>query len=157
MQFKQIIVTLSGEADANGFPDGFLCRDRVFRRQLDVPEDGGQVSGRSETRGFHASGSGWCQQVKKGIIAQFWCEKDPTNCFQEAEQRLGLDPAGGESHVGPERHRCGKEVAPRYRVGQGRRDLRLPPRSGIKDQTQSIRTVQNDQLIIGKSRVNLIF
>ena len=130
MQLKQIFVILSGETDANGFPDGFLRRGRVFRGQLDVPEDGGQVSGRSETRGFHASGSGWCQQVEKRITAQFWHEEKSKKLFQEAEQRLGFDSSRGKSHVGPERHRGGKEVAAGYRLGQGRRDIRLPPGTG---------------------------
>ena len=90
MQLKQIFTTLSGETDAHGIADGFLRRGWVFRGQLDVPEDGGQVSGRSETRGFHASGSGWCKQVRKELhTAQFWHEKSPRNCSRKQNNVWG--------------------------------------------------------------------
>ena len=56
-----------GAANANGVPHGFVSGGGDHGRQLDVPEDGGQVPGRSATRtvrGIHASGSGCCEQVR---------------------------------------------------------------------------------------------
>ena len=60
------------------------------------------------------------QRTGELLLNVYLLQNALTQCLQEAEQRLGLHPSGGESHVGLDRRTSGQEVTSRDWLGQGR-------------------------------------